>query len=387
MYHSMSSLPQPPSAALQHSQALLELIRSEIETAGGWISFERYMSLALYAPGLGYYAAGLEKFGDGGDFVTAPEISPLFGRCVARQAAQILRQTGGDVMELGAGSGKLAVDVLKELDALGCMPERYCILEVSENLRFRQKEKIFSRLELHLAQKVVWLDALPEHFDGVILGNEVLDALPVHLLVQSGEGLLERGLTWVDGLAWSDRRVEEGVLKTAGVELVLPANYLTELNLAGRALVGSLVAMLRRGLVLLVDYGFPRREYYHPQREQGTLMCHYRHQAHADPLLYPGLQDITAHVDFTSIAEIAVAEGAQLAGYATQTAFLLACGITDLLAQTSPEDVAAYMPQVAAAQKLLSPAEMGELFKVIAFGKQLDMPLMGFAMGDQRYRL
>lgn len=345
------------------------------------------MSLALYAPGLGYYSAGLEKFGDGGDFVTAPEISPLFGRCVARQAAQVLRQTGGDVMELGAGSGKLAVDVLKELDALGCMPERYCILEVSDNLRFRQKERIFSDLELHLAQKVVWLDALPEHFDGVILGNEVLDALPVHLLVQSGEGLLERGLTWADGLAWSDRRVEEGVLKTAGVELALPANYLTELNLAGRALVGSLAAILRRGLVLLVDYGFPRREYYHPQREQGTLMCHYRHQAHADPLLYPGLQDITAHVDFTSIAEIAVAEGAQLAGYATQTAFLIACGITDLLAHTSPEDVAAYMPQVAAAQKLLSPAEMGELFKVIAFGKQLDMPLMGFAMGDQRYRL
>lgn len=384
----MSLLPQPPSAALQHSQALLELIRSEIETGGGWISFERYMSLALYAPGLGYYAAGLEKFGDGGDFVTAPEISPLFGRCIARQIAQVLQHSGGDVLELGAGSGQLAVDVLKELDALGCVPERYCILEVSQNLRIRQKNKVKSDLDLHLSQKVVWLDTLPEQFDGVVLGNEVLDAVPVQLLMQRDGKLWERGLMWsASGLVWSDRLVENAVVEAAAAELALPEHYLIELNLAARALVGSLAAMLRCGLILLVDYGFPRREYYHPQREQGTLMCHYRHQAHADPLLYPGLQDITAHVDFTSIAEAAVAEGARLSGYATQAAFLVACGITDLLARTSPDDLAAYMPQVAAAQKLLSPAEMGELFKVIAFEKQLNMPVMGFAMGDQRYRL
>jgi SAM-dependent MidA family methyltransferase len=384
----MAPLPQPTPAALEHSRALSELIKSEVESSGGWISFESYLALALYAPGLGYYAAGLEKFGESGDFVTAPEISPLFGRCIARQVAQVLQQTGGDVLELGAGSGKLAVDVLQELDVLGCLPERYSILEVSSNLRIRQKEFVESALSLQLSQKIVWLDALPERFTGVVLGNEVLDALPVHLLVQTESGVLERGLTVDAGnLAWADSPLEDGALKAAAAELNLPNGYLTEIGLAARALVGSLSAMLERGVILLVDYGFPRREYYHPQREQGTLMCHYRHQAHADPLLYPGLQDITAHVDFTAMAEVAVENGAQLLGYANQAAFLIACGISDLLAQTSVEDMAAYMPQVAAAQKLLSPAEMGELFKVIAFGKQVNMPLLGFSMGDQRYKL
>lgn len=346
------------------------------------------MTLALYAPGLGYYAAGLEKFGESGDFVTAPEISPLFGRCIARQVAQILQQTGGDVLELGAGSGKLVVDVLQELDILGCLPERYYILEISSNLRFRQKLFAESTLCLRLLHKIVWLDALPGRFNGVVLGNEVLDALPVHLVVQAENGVLERGLSMdKDKPVWADAPVENGALNAAATELSLPQSYLTEISLAARALMGSLSAMLEQGAILLVDYGFPRREYYHPQREQGTLMCHYRHQAHADPLLYPGLQDITAHVDFTAVAEVAVENGAQLLGYANQATFLIACGMTDLLAQTAPDDVANYMPQVAAAQKLLSPAEMGELFKVIALGKQINIPLLGFGMGDQRYRL
>lgn len=384
----MSSLPKPTLAALEHSRALSELIQSEVETAGGWISFERYMALALYAPGLGYYAAGLEKLGEGGDFVTAPEISPLFGRCIARQISQVLQHTGGDVLELGAGSGKLAVDVLQALEALGCLPERYCILDVSQNLRKRQQELIKSCLDMRISQKVVWIDALPDHFSGVVLGNEVLDALPVHLVVQTSAGLCERGLALHAGeLVWADSPLQDGALKAAATALNLPNGYLTEISLAAQALVGSLVAMLDQGVVLLADYGFPRREYYHPQREQGTLMCHYRHQAHADPLLYPGLQDITAHVDFTAVTEVAVENGAQLLGYANQAAFLIACGITDLLAQVSPEDTAAYMRQVAAAQKLLSPAEMGELFKVIAFGKHINTPLLGFSTGSQRYKL
>lgn len=384
----MSSLPKPTLAALEHSRALSELIQSEVETAGGWISFERYMALALYAPGLGYYAAGLEKLGEGGDFVTAPEISPLFGRCIARQISQVLQHTGGDVLELGAGSGKLAVDVLQALEALGCLPERYCILDVSQNLRKRQQKLIKSCLDMRISQKVVWIDALTDHFSGVVLGNEVLDALPVHLVVQTSAGLCERGLALHAGeLVWADSPLQDGALKTAATALNLPNGYLTEISLAAQALVGSLVAMLDQGVVLLADYGFPRREYYHPQREQGTLMCHYRHQAHADPLLYPGLQDITAHVDFTAVTEVAVENGAQLLGYANQAAFLIACGITDLLAQVSPEDTAAYMRQVAAAQKLLSPAEMGELFKVIAFGKHINTPLLGFSTGSQRYKL
>ena len=389
----MPSLPLPSSEALAHSAKLAALIRTEIDAAGGWLGFDRYMALALYAPGLGYYSAGLEKFGVDGDFVTAPEISPLFGRCLARQAAQVLGAAGGDMLELGAGSGKLAVDVLTELDRLERLPERYLILEVSASLRETQKERINSRLPLRISQKIEWLDALPESFTGMVLGNEVLDALPTHLVAwhEAGvgeRGVGERGVAVEDGrFVWRDKPLHEGRLFEAAYGLALPPGHVSEIGLAAGSLMGSLAGMLDRGVVLMLDYGFPRREYYHPQRAQGTLMCHYRHHAHDDPFLHPGLQDITTHVDFTAAAEAAVAQGASLLGYATQTQFLINCGITNLLAEVSPADVATYLPLAAQAQKLLSPAEMGELFKAIAFGKGMEQPLIGFVRGDKRHTL
>jgi SAM-dependent MidA family methyltransferase len=386
--HILNTLPSPPPDAQQHSQQLVRLIQSEIAARGGWMGFDQFMALALYAPGMGYYSAGLEKFGAMGDFVTAPEISPFFGRCIARQAAQVLEKTGGDILELGAGSGRLALDVLTELEALGKLPERYLILEVSPDLRKRQKEFLDSSLDLRISQKVEWIDAIPARFYGLVLANEVLDALPVHLVRQTAQGLLERGVVCAgDGFAWSDRPLEEGELKQAAAELKLPQGYLTEINLAGRVLVASLADSLQSGMMLLVDYGFPRREFYHAQRETGTLMCHYRQMAHDDPFWFPGLQDITAHVDFTAIAEVGVAQGLRLAGYTTQARFLMNCGITALLEETSPQSPHAYLPRAAEVQKLLSPAEMGELFKVMAFSRDLELAPMGFSTGDQSFRL
>jgi len=359
-----------------------------MDAAGGWLGFDRYMDLALYAPGLGYYSAGLDKFGAGGDFVTAPELSPLFGRCLARQIAQVLAATGGDILELGAGSGKLAVDVLKELDRLECLPERYLILDVSNNLREKQKIAVSSGLSKRIAQKVAWIDALPHAFTGVVLGNEVLDALPAHIVSCDNGGLRERGVAFDQGhLVWSDRMLGAGPLHTAATTLDLPPGHVSEVGLAARGLMASLAGMLDNGVALMADYGFPAREYYHPHRAQGTLMCHYRHYAHDDPFLYPGLQDITAHVDFSAMATASFANGAELLGYTSQAQFLINCGITDLLSETSPADAAAFLPLAAQAQKLLSPAEMGELFKVIAVGKGTDFPLLGFARGDKRHAL
>ncbi|HEY7985842.1 MAG TPA: SAM-dependent methyltransferase [Methylophilaceae bacterium] len=387
----MSSLPSPSPAALVHSELLCKLISAEVQENNGWISFARFMHLALYAPGLGYYSAGLQKFGVDGDFVTAPEISPLFGRCLAKQATQILNAVGGDILELGAGSGKLVVDLLLELSVLECLPERYLILEPSASLRKTQQQRVTDALPAHLAQKVAWLDTLPEKFTGLVIGNEVLDAMPVHLVAHTREAvgtLSELGIGVENRrFVWRDMPLAQGDLLDAVTALNLPEGYLAEINLAAPALVASLAGVLEQGAILLLDYGFPQREYYHPQREHGTLMCHYRHHAHNDPLFYPGLQDITAHVDFTAIAIAAQGNGLSLLGYTSQAQFLIACGITELLAETSPDDVVNYMQQVAAAQKLLSPAEMGELFKVIALGKNIDVPLLGFTQGNQTYKL
>jgi SAM-dependent MidA family methyltransferase len=370
---------------------LCKLISAEVQANQGWISFERFMNLALYAPGMGYYSAGLQKFGEQGDFVTAPEISSLFGRCLAKQAAQILGDTGGDILELGAGSGRLAVDMLMQLDALQCLPQHYFILEPSASLRQTQQQTVTAELPPHLAHKVAWLDGLPKHLTGLVIGNEVLDALPVHLVTHTREAagtLYELGIgEESQQFVWRDMPLSQGSLFDAATALNLPEGYLTEINLAAPALVASLADALEVGAILLLDYGFPQREYYHPQREHGTLMCHYRHHAHSDPLLYPGLQDITAHVDFSAIATAGMKNGLDLLGYATQAQFLISCGITELLAETSPEDMPSYILQVAAVQKLLSPAEMGELFKVMALGKHIDLALLGFAEGDQSYRL
>ena len=384
----MTLLPQPDAQALAHSQQVSALIRGEIETAGDWIDFARYMHLALYAPGLGYYSGGAKKFGIAGDFVTAPEISPLFALTLARQAAQVLRMTDGDVLELGAGTGRLAAALLLELQNLRHLPARYCILEVSAHLREVQRETLQRALPPDVMQRVQWLESLPEAFNGLILGNEVLDALPVHIVKLSGDGLRERGVTWGgQGFAWAERPLSSGLVFELATGLGLPVEYTTELCPAAGGLIASLARMLQQGALLFIDYGFSRREYYHPQRDQGTLMCHYRHYAHGDPFLYPGLQDITAHVDFTAVAESGIASGLQLLGYSGQAQFLINCGITEILTQVSPQDMAAYLPLAAQAQKLLSPAEMGELFKVIALAKGITAELLGFERGDRRHTL
>jgi len=384
----MPQLPSPSPDALAHSERLSTLIREEIAVHGGWIDFARYMELALYAPGLGYYSAGAAKFGAAGDFVTAPEISRLFGRALARHAAHILRQTQGDLLELGAGSGKLAVQLLGELEKIGTLPAHYLILEVSAHLRQVQQETFARELPPELAERVQWLNALPPSFTGLVVGNEVLDALPVHIVAWDDEEISERGVGLEDDhFVWRNGSLQPGLLQEATARLYLPSGYVSEICLAAPALIASLADMLERGALLFIDYGYSRREYYHPQRSQGTLMCHYRHLAHDDPFTFPGLQDITAHVDFTTMAEAGVQHGLNLLGYTGQAQFLIDCGIIDLLAEVSPEDTAAYLPLSSQVQKLLSPIEMGELFKAIALGKGIEAPLPGFTQGDRSHML
>lgn len=377
-----ASLPIPSQSALEHSARLTEFIQQQIVASGGWISFARYMELALYAPGLGYYTAGAHKFGAAGDFITAPELSALFGRTLARQVQQIMAQSAPHILELGAGSGKLAVDMLTELEALQNLPDRYSILEVSADLRERQRALVQEKLP-HLASCVHWLDELPEKFSGAVVANEVLDALPVHLLHWHDAAISERGvINNAAGFAWSERDIIDPALLEAAQKIVVPDDYLSEMGLAARGLIHSLASRLDAGALLFIDYGFGAREFYHAQRNQGTLMCHYRHYVHDDVFYLPGLQDITAHVNFTDIAETGIDAGLELVGYTNQAFFLINSGITDLLAQHAPEKVRDYLPLSGQLQKLTSPAEMGDLFKVIALGKNMQHTLSGFARGD-----
>lgn len=386
-----SSLPPASEVALAHSHALQSLIRKRIAAADGWITFEEFMNLALYAPGLGYYASGATKLGDAGDFVTAPEMSPLFGQTLARQIIQIMQHLDRtDILEFGAGTGKLAADILLELEQHRALPEHYFILEVSAELRQRQQNWLQERAS-HLFSRVAWLEQPPVDFSGIMLGNEVLDAMPVHIVSWRGDQILQRGVTWQDDrFAWLERPLEHAELRTLANALTTHINpdqqpdwvYSSEINLAARYFIHSLADSLRQGVILLLDYGFGRSEFYHPQRQQGTLMCHYRHHAHDDPFFLPGLQDITSHVDFSALLEVADQSGLSLTGYTTQAHFLINCGITTVLGRTASTDTRHYLPQVQAMQKLISPAEMGELFKAIAFAKNFPEPLLGFSRGD-----
>ena len=383
----MSSLPTLGADAAAHSQDLLLLIQTEILTNGGWLSFERLMQLALYQPTLGYYSGGSQKFGKGGDFVTAPEISPLFAQCIARQAAQVLQATQGDILELGAGTGQLACDLLSELQALNQLPEHYYVLEVSEYLRGIQQQKI-SKLAKDLAEKVVWLNCLPEAFEGLIFANEVLDALPVSLIKNTEHGLVEVGISVENSqLVWTEKPMDASALQAYGQKLNLPVHYQTEVCLSSTGLVNSLSECLHIGAILLVDYGFGAAEYYHPQRDEGTLMCHFQHYAHSNPLINLGLQDITSHVNFTQIAVAGIDSGCELVGYTNQAHFLINCGLTEILNQTPADDIVRYLPLTTAANKLISPAEMGDLFKVIGLTKNLEIDLIGFAAGDKTHML
>ena len=379
-------LPVPAPDALASSEALTRRIAAEIDTGCGWIGFDRFMNLALYAPGLGYYSGGAHKFGAAGDFVTAPEISPAFGAALACQIQQVMALSAPYLLEVGAGSGRLAADLLGELERRNALPESYAILDLSGELRARQRETITGAVP-HLLGRVTWLGRLPDQFDGLVLANELLDALPVQLVRWANGAIFERGVAWQnDSFCWHDRPASGRLLESArklAEELTMPADYVSEIGLAASDWTATWGSILRRGALLLIDYGFPRHEFYHEQRDSGTLMCHYRHHAHGDPFFLPGLQDITAHIDFTAIVEAGVDAGLDFLGYTLQANFLLNCGIGDWLARTERDSTVARLAQARAVNKLISPAEMGELFKVMALGKGVDEALLGFVVGDR----
>jgi len=381
------ALPPPSSEEQAHSARLQQRLCEEIAARGGSISFARFMELALYAPGLGYYAAGRQKFGAPGDFITAPELGSLFARCLARPCRSILAQLGGgDILEAGAGSGALAADLLLELEALGRLPERYLILELSDELRDRQAETL-RRKAPRLLDRTHWLDALPSDFRGVVLANELLDAMPAERFRIAEDGIRQLYIAWEnDRFVWREKPAEASI-RVRIEPLALPQGYISEINPQAEAWVRSVADVLEQGAMLLVDYGFPRAEFYHPQRTDGTLMCHYRHRAHDDPLLLVGLQDITAHVDFTAIAEAGTETGLSLLGYTSHAAFLIGCGLEQLMSASDPEDARAHLGLTQQVKKLTSPHEMGELYKVIALGRGIREPFPGFADHDRRGRL
>ncbi len=392
----MSSLPQPSADALEQSTRLVALICAEIRAAGGWVPFSRYMELALYAPGLGYYSGGARKFGPGGDFITAPELTPLFGQALASQVEQVMALSARRVIEVGAGTGLLAADLLLELERRGALPERYGILELSAELRERQFDTL-ARQAPHLAARVDWLETLPATFSGAVIANEVLDVMPVHLVVARAQGLFERGVVLAEAddegaapFRWGDMPARGAVLDAArALALPMPdeGEYVTEINLAGQAWIASWADRLQHGAMLLIDYGYPRAEFYLPSRSSGTLLCYYRHHAHGDPFLWPGLNDITEFVDFTAIAEAAFGAGLDVLGYTSQAHFLFNCGVLECLARRGPEETADYIRAARAAQRLTTPQEMGELFKVLALGRGIDAPLLGFSRGDRLHTL
>ncbi|MBL1433069.1 MAG: SAM-dependent methyltransferase [Gammaproteobacteria bacterium] len=385
--------PQPSAEAVLHSRGLCAYIKSDIDKHGGVIDFARYMQHALYAPGLGYYTAGANKFGAAGDFITAPEISPLFGRCVARQCQQALLEIPeGAILEVGAGSGKLARDVLLELSDVDCLPSRYFILESSADLRQRQQILLADSVPDYFSQ-IEWLDALPSSpFSGVVIANELLDALPVNRVINGVEEFKELGVSCQNGQFHYTELPEETVAaevlkqRIASLLIEFDPSYTAEICLAMDGWLASLAACLEQALVLLIDYGSARQEYYHPQRLQGSLRCHYRHRAHDNPFVYPGLQDITAHVDFTAVAEAAINNQLEVLGYSTQAYFLMSCGLTGMVDIATANDIEG-IEMAQQVRRLTMPGEMGETFKVIALGRDLYIDPIGFSLRDMRGKL
>lgn len=396
-----NTFPEPSPETKAHSDRLKHLIEDAINASGGKITFADYMNKALYAPGLGYYSAGLKKFGKQGDFITAPEISPLFSQCLALQCIHIMQQTHQRILlEAGAGSGIMAVELLLELEKQAQLPEQYLILELSADLRERQQQTIMARIP-HLYERFQWLDCLPEKpFCGIIIANELLDAMPVHLLKLEQNSAFERYVSVNEEgqFIWLDDMPENPQLQKIADEIKTlhqslahlndkpGATYITEVNLQAVDWVKSMADILDDGALLLVDYGYTAQEYYHPQRSMGTLMCHYQHHRHDDPFYLPGLQDITAHIDFSSIARAARDSGLNVCGFTTQAHFLMAGGLVELTRDLDPDDVV-HFTEVARQIKMLTlPEEMGELFKVIllAKGKTLSLPAFQFQDFQQR---
>jgi SAM-dependent MidA family methyltransferase len=374
------TLPPPAPEAVIHSQQLAEHIANCILAEGDWIPFSRFMDLALYAPGLGYYAAGARKFGEAGDYVTSPEISPMFAKCFGLQAGQVLKAVGGEVLELGPGSGVFAADLFESLKEQGTVPERYLLLEVSPDLKERQRALLAQRHPQDLA-RFVWIDTLPKKIRGMVIANEVLDVVPCAMVFRHGEDYFERGVILTEaGFAFDDQRLGDGDLRRRTLAVFPPGDYdyLSEVNLAAEGLIRTVSDALEAGAAIFIDYGFPEREFYHPQRSMGTLRCHYRHRFHGDPFFMPGLQDITAHVDFSAMARAAEQGGAEVYGFTTQAYFLISCGLAVLVSAGDPTMTLSRLKGTSAVHRLIAPSEMGELFKVLGFGKGIDVPILGF---------
>jgi SAM-dependent MidA family methyltransferase len=384
-------------ASAAHSALARDYLKDQIAAAGGWLGFEQFMESALYAPGLGYYSGGARKLGIGGDFTTAPEISSLFGRCVALQCAQVLRPLHApSILEIGAGSGRLAADILMRLEELGQLPENYWILEVSADLRERQRALLGALLTErlpHVLQRVGWLDRPPEEpFDGIVLANEVLDALPVARFRWHASGADELGVGIDDGdFAWIARPASPAMAQacrrlyeaSGGWDEGYSSEYCPRVLAWTRAVTQS----LRTGAVLWFDYGLPRAEYYLPERHDGTLVCHYHHRAGSDPFVHVGLQDITAWVDFTLLAEASREAGFDLAGFTTQAHFLAGVGIDREMRLAAVDDENRFARLAHQARQLMLPGEMGERFKAMVWLRGLDMPLSGFELLDLRHKL
>ncbi len=393
-FNNSVELPRPEPVAVQQSQELIRLLQDTISQHHGMLPFDEYMACVLYTPGLGYYSGGSRKFGEAGDFVTAPEISSLYSRCLARQCADLLATlTNPVIFELGAGSGIMASDLLLELQRLDALPKAYWILEVSADLKQRQQQQLKEAVPFFY-EHIVWLEHLPEHeFDGVILANEVLDALPVKRFkkkrndfVELGVGLEGKQLKWVEMPA-TDSLLARLASIEASLNNSFPEDYCSEVNLELQIWLAGITARLVKGVMFVIDYGYPAKEYYHPDRTDGTLLCHYRHRAHADPFLYPGLQDITASVDFSLLAECADKINLDVHGYTTQAYFLIGCGLDQLVSATSGLDTRQQTLLAQQIRTLTMPGEMGERFKVMAMSRGLEETLCGFAAMDQRIRL
>lgn len=388
------ALPEPDGQAIRLSNKLVEIIRQECNRTPGGIPFSRFMQLALYAPGLGYYSSGSRKFGEEGDFITSPEISSLFSQCIARQLEQVLSEIEApDVLEFGAGSGAMAADVMIELERLNALPEHYYIIELSAELRERQRQTITERAS-HLLAKIQWLDRLPEvAFRGVIVANEVLDAMPVECF-RIHEGVVEqlRVVATGDQLLPVYAVAEDTIIEQVRIIEqhrgdAFNNGYCSEFNPAIKPWLASLYDHLERGLVLLIDYGYPMQEYYLDERDNGTLICHYQQRAHADPFWYPGVQDITAFVDFSAVACAADEAGFDISGYTSQAMFLLGCGLAELHQASVTDDPREQLLLAQQIKTLTLPSEMGERFKAMALTRNIDLSLAGFTMQDYRNRL
>lgn len=389
-------LPEPSPQEQQQTAILHQLIEQEIHENNGSIPFARFMELCLYQPGLGYYVTRQKIFGEGGDFITAPEMSPLFSQCLARQCQQVLEHCDKkNILEFGGGSGINAVQILQYLESVEALPDQYLILDISPNLRAEQRDLLQSRIP-HLAERVRWIESLQGNdFEGIIIANEVLDAMPVHRIrVKDNSEIVELGVGIEgDHFCWVEQTPSNDELKALAqaipeqLDYALDVPYETEINLAGLGWIRSLADFMKKGAVILADYGYPRSEFFSAERREGTVMCHYKHRAHGHPLIFPGIQDLTSHVEFTSIAETALEAGFHVAGFSSQALFLTGCGMEQLLQQMDTSDTKSFITQIQSIKKLILPQEMGELFKVIGLTKDFDLQLIGFSAQDQRYRL